>query len=84
MEITQGQIHYGGDEYIEHGDGGEPDGKYASGAQLTSLAHSSALQAKNAVQNQHTAGNQAAFGAKSSLANAAIGVSWLENNINNK
>ncbi|CAH0550292.1 unnamed protein product [Brassicogethes aeneus] len=34
---------------------------------------SRALQAKTAVQNQHTAGSQAAFGAKSSLAQAALG-----------
>lgn len=52
-------------------------GKYSSGAELTSLAHSSALQAKTAVQNQQTAGSQAAFGAKSSLAQAALGVSYI-------
>lgn len=46
---------------------------YSSGAELTSLAHTSALQAKSAVQNQNTAGSQAAFGAKSSLAQAALG-----------
>lgn len=43
-------------------------------SKLTSLAHSSAIQAKLAASNQHTAGNQAAYQAKSSLAEAANGV----------
>lgn len=78
LEIAEQHVvssGYGG-EYVEHGSehGPSEETKYASGAELTSLAHSSALQAKTAVQNQHTAGSQAAFGAKSSLANAAIGV----------
>lgn len=51
------------------------EGKEESGAELTSLAHTSAVQAKNAVQSQHTAGSQAAFGIKSTLASAAQGVS---------
>ncbi|XP_072377660.1 uncharacterized protein [Diabrotica undecimpunctata] len=55
----------------EAGAGG--NGKGSSGAELTSLAHNSAVQAKNAVRNQHTAGSQAAFGVKSSLASAAVG-----------
>lgn len=63
-------IAYGG-EY-EHG---IDSGKGSTGAELSSLAHSSAIQAKNAVQSQHTAGSQAAFGVKSSLASAALGVS---------
>lgn len=54
---------------------GLDSGKGSNGAELSSLAHSSAIQAKNAVQNQHTAGSQAAFGVKSSLASAAVGVS---------
>ncbi|KAJ8951203.1 hypothetical protein NQ318_010230 [Aromia moschata] len=49
------------------------DGKYSNGAELTSIAHSSAVQANNAVQNQQTAGSQAEFGIKSSLASAALG-----------
>ncbi|KAG5890633.1 hypothetical protein JTB14_034924 [Gonioctena quinquepunctata] len=48
-------------------------GKGSNGAELASLAHSSAVQAKHAVQSQHTAGSQAAFGAKSNLANTAFG-----------
>lgn len=45
-----------------------------NGATLTSLAHSSAIQAKNAVQNQEGAGSQAEYSAKSSLASVASGV----------
>lgn len=60
--------------------GGGHSKTYASGAELTSLAHTSALQAKAAVQGQSTAGSQAAFGAKSSLAQAALGVSTTSNN----
>lgn len=45
-----------------------------NGATLTSLAHSSAIQAKNAVQNQDGAGSQAEYGAKSNLASVATGV----------
>lgn len=45
-----------------------------SGATLTSLAHSSAIDAKNAVHNQDGAGSQAEYGAKSSLASVAAGV----------
>lgn len=63
---------YGG-EYDGHDIGSE--GGQSSGAELTSLAHSSAQQAKNAVQNQQTAGSQAAFGISSSFASAALGVS---------
>ncbi|CAG9829960.1 unnamed protein product [Diabrotica balteata] len=55
-----------------HG-GGDYDTGKGTGAELASLAHSSAVQANNAVQNQHTAGSQAAFGIKSSLASAAYG-----------
>ncbi|XP_018572811.1 uncharacterized protein LOC108912128 [Anoplophora glabripennis] len=55
------------------GHGGYDDGKDTHGAELSSLAHSSAIQAKNAVQNQHTAGSHAAYGIKSSLASAALG-----------
>ncbi|KAJ8963129.1 hypothetical protein NQ318_018594 [Aromia moschata] len=52
---------------------GHDDGKSSNGAELTSLAHSSAVQANNAVQNQQTAGSQAAFGVANSFASAAIG-----------
>lgn len=58
-----------------HSFGGYDDGKGSNGAELSSLAHTGAIQAKNAVQNQHSAGSQAAFGIKSSLASAAFGVS---------
>ncbi|XP_050306239.1 uncharacterized protein CG45076-like [Anthonomus grandis grandis] len=68
--------------YVEQSEeyGGEYQGhvsvdeeKESSGAELTSLAHTSAVQAKNAVQSQYTAGTQAAFGIKSTLASAAQG-----------
>ncbi|CAG9821212.1 unnamed protein product [Phaedon cochleariae] len=52
---------------------GNYEGKGGNGAELSSLAHTSAAQAKNAVRSQHTAGTQAAFGVKSSLASAALG-----------
>ncbi|XP_030745145.1 uncharacterized protein LOC115874184 [Sitophilus oryzae] len=60
---------YGG----EYESGSYDGGKQYAGAELTSLAHSSAQQAKNAVQNQGTAGSQAAFGIKNTLASAALG-----------
>lgn len=68
----EASVPYGG-EY-EHGIQLVDSGKGSTGAELSSLAHSSAIQAKNAVRSQHTAGSQAAFGVKSSLATAAIGV----------
>ncbi|RZC36503.1 DUF745 domain containing protein [Asbolus verrucosus] len=46
--------------------------KYSSPAKLTSLAHTSAFQAKTAVRNQQTAGIQAALGAQSGYARAAL------------
>lgn len=61
---------YGG----EYDHGLQDSGKASTGAELSSLAHSSAIQAKNAVQSQHTAGSQAAYGVKSTLATAALGV----------
>lgn len=74
---TQASHHY--NSYGEHVYGGEYDGhnggKYSKGSELSGLAHSSAIQAKNAVHNQYTAGSQAAYGVKSSLASAALGVS---------
>lgn len=62
-------------------DHGFDSGKGSTGAELSSLAHSSAIQAKNAVQSQHTAGSQAAFGVKNSLATAAFGVRQISINI---
>lgn len=56
------------------GHGAVDESKESSGAELTSLAHTSAVQAKNAVQSQHTAGSQAAFGIKSTLATSAQSV----------
>ncbi|XP_056635542.1 uncharacterized protein LOC130444441 [Diorhabda sublineata] len=77
LEVSGGyeSAGYGGAEIIDHfaESGSVRNGKGTSGAELTSLAHNSAVQAKNAVRNQHTAGSQAAFGIKSSLASAAIG-----------
>ncbi|RZC36504.1 DUF745 domain containing protein [Asbolus verrucosus] len=46
--------------------------KYSSSAELTSLAHTSAIQAKTAVRNQQTAGIQAALGAQTGYARAAL------------
>ncbi|RZC41362.1 DUF745 domain containing protein [Asbolus verrucosus] len=46
--------------------------KYSSSAELISLAHTSALQAKTAVRNQQTAGIQAALGAQTGYARAAL------------
>lgn len=48
---------------------------FLGGAELSSLAHSSAIQAKTAVESQHTAGSQAAYGVKNSLAQQAAAVS---------
>ncbi|KAH0817070.1 hypothetical protein GEV33_005721 [Tenebrio molitor] len=45
--------------------------KYTSSAELTSLAHSSAQQARTAVRNQQTAGLQASVGAQSGYTRAA-------------
>lgn len=45
-----------------------------AGAELASLAHNSAAQANQAVNNQASAGSQAAYGIKSSLATAAAEV----------
>lgn len=59
-------IEFEGD-YSAHG-----GKKYSAGAELTSLAHNSAQQAKAAVQNQQTAGLQAAFGAQTGYARAAL------------
>lgn len=70
-------IEHGFDSGYAYGgefDHGIDSSKGSSGAELSSLAHSSAIQAKNAVRNQHTAGSQAAFGVKNSLATAALGV----------
>lgn len=46
-----------------------------SGATLTSLAHTSAIEAKQAAHSQDGAGSQAEYGAKNSLATVANGVS---------
>mgnify|MGYP005983605209 FL=1 len=61
-----GVIEFAGD-YGSHG-----GKKYSSSAELTSLAHSSALQAKTAVRNQQAAGIQAALGAQTGYARAAL------------
>lgn len=49
-----------------------------NGATLTSLAHSSAIEAKNAVHNQDGAGSQAEYDAKNNLASLASGVRQLK------
>lgn len=59
-----------------HGFGGGGGGGkgFSAGSGLKTIAQGSAEQANNAVANQHAAARQAAFAAKSSLAQAAIGV----------
>lgn len=58
------------------GFGGGGGGKgFSAGSGLKNIAQGSAEQANSAVANQHTAARQAAFAAKSSLAQAAVGVS---------
>ncbi|KAJ8981616.1 hypothetical protein NQ317_004377 [Molorchus minor] len=71
--VFSGYEDHGGGEVIEYD---SDDGKDSHGAELTSLAQSSAQQAKNAIQNQKNAGSQAAYGVASSFASAAQGVSW--------
>lgn len=57
------------------GGGGGGGGKgFSAGSGLKTIAQGSAEQANNAVANQHAAARQAAFAAKSSLAQAAVGV----------
>lgn len=63
-------------ESVNGGNGGGYSGKtFSAGSGLKAIAQGSADQANNAVLNQHSAGRQAAFTAKSSLAQAAAGVS---------
>ncbi|KAJ8925480.1 hypothetical protein NQ315_009318 [Exocentrus adspersus] len=67
-EASQNYNSYSGHGYPNH-----YDGNYGKGAELTGLAHNSAIQAKNLLLNQHAAGNQAAYGVKSSFATAVLG-----------
>lgn len=57
-----------------HGGYGSKSG-YSAGSGLKTIAQGSAHQANNAVASQHAAAKQAAFVAKSSLAQTAAGVS---------
>lgn len=59
------------------GYGGGGKSGFSAGSGLKAIAQGSAEQANNAVANQHTAARQAAFVAKSSLAQAAAGVSLI-------
>lgn len=60
------------------GYGGGGGGKgFSAGSGLKTIAQGSAEQANNAVANQHVAARQAAFAAKSSLAQAAANVSSI-------
>lgn len=55
--------------------GGGGGGKgFSAGSGLKTIAQGSAEQANSAVANQHAAARQAAFAAKSTLAQAAVGV----------
>lgn len=65
-------ISFGGGGHEDFGGGKIP---FSAGSGLKTIAQGSAQQASNAVANQHTAARQAAFVAKSSLAQAAVGVS---------
>lgn len=58
------------------GGGGHGGQGFSAGSGLRAIAQGSADQANSAVTNQHSAGRQAAFTAKSSLAQAAVGVSF--------
>lgn len=66
-------ISLGGDG--GHGGFGGGKASYGAGSGLKTIAQGSAEQASNAVASQHTAARQAAFAAKSSLAQAAASVS---------
>ena len=57
-----------------HDDLGGQGGGFSAGSGLRFIAQGSAEQANNAFLNQHAAGKQAAFAAKSALAQAAAGV----------
>ncbi|RZC40410.1 DUF745 domain containing protein [Asbolus verrucosus] len=59
-------VKFGGD-YSAHG-----GKKYSSSAELTSLAHTSAVQARTAVRNQQTAGIQASLSTQTGYARAAL------------
>lgn len=59
------------------GGGGYGGKGFSAGSGLKTIAQGSAEQANNAVANQHSAARQAAFSAKSTLAQAALGVSCV-------
>lgn len=72
-----------GDDSVSHlgsvgggGSGGHGGQGFSAGSGLRAIAQGSADQANSAVTSQHSAARQAAFTAKSSLAQAAIGVSF--------
>lgn len=67
-------ISIGGEGHQGLGGGKIP---FSAGSGLKAIAQGSAQQATNAAANQHTAAKQAAFTAKSSLAQAAAGVSKM-------
>ncbi|KAK9674975.1 Protein of unknown function (DUF745) [Popillia japonica] len=68
--LTLSDSHDGGGGY------GGGKGGFSAGSGLKTIAQGSAERANNAVANQHAAGRQAAAVAKSTLAQAAIGVSY--------
>lgn len=81
-EVASG--HYATVAVIDGGDhGGYGGGKigFSAGSGLKAIAQGSAEQANSAVANQHSAARQAAFAAKSSLAQAATGVSHIKRKI---
>lgn len=88
MIVSDNDVSAGGHyETLSIGDGGHGGfggggGKgFSAGSGLKTIAQGSAEQANNAVVNQHAAARQAAFAAKSNLAQAALGVSLPDNKI---
>lgn len=73
---TPGKVSdFGHSNAISFGSGGYGSKGFSAGSGLKTIAQGASEQANNAVVNQHAAARQAAFTAKSSLAQAAIGVS---------
>lgn len=85
VSIKENDLSGGHYEVVAYGDGGHGGyGKagFSAGSGLKTIAQGSAHQANNAVANQHAAARQAAFVAKSSLAQAAVGVNIFPMNSN--
>ena len=83
VKVSDSDVSAGGhlQVFSSYDDGGHGDlgGKagFSAGSGLRTIAQGSAEQANNAVANQHAAARQAAFVAKSSLAQSAVDVSKI-------